>query len=371
MRKIIFRNKTLKIHWFFKVIGGLASLFLVWAFFYYGFPKIIPTQRVESSEVYGLILSDQIWGGEIKIVGDLYSPTNSTVTLLPGTKIRVAISGDKSNMNFLPWHWKSGINTGETYKGVNKGEPFWDETEKIQIHFNNLIIQGEPSNPVIISADSENTSPYDFNVFKARSGSITNAVFSNYRRFEVDGDLVIANSTFKNTGECALCINRGVPIIENNTFENSLKESIWIRKASPIINNNLFINLTGEGIKIDSQKIALPEITNNVFEMPQGTAINILNGAKIGEVAIERNIFSGNSLINISCDSKVRIRDNVILGAVRFSGGCSGSHTFGPNFWGTPDARVVMSEKILDKYDKFEISIPTVLLTPPKEAGRK
>lgn len=361
----------MKIHWFFKVLIVFISAFLSWTLFYYGLPAILPAQRVETSEIYGLILSDQIWGGEIKIVGDIYSPTNSTVTILPGTKIKVAIRGDKSNFNFLPWHRKSGVNTGAFYKGVDTGEPFWDESEKIQIHLNNLIINGEPSNPVIISSDSIQPSPYDFNVFKANNGFITNAIFSSYRRFEIGRDLKISNSIFRDIGECALCIKRSSPVIENNTFENSLKESIWIDRGSPQINNNLFINLAGEGIKIDSKRLSVPQITNNVFEMPQKTAINIISGGQIGEGLIARNVFSGGSLIKIACDTKLKIRDNVILGLVSFSGGCDGGFTFGPNYWSTPDPRIVMSEKILGKYDKFQIEIPTVLIAPPKEAGRK
>ncbi len=361
----------MKIHWFFKVLFVFTTLFLIWVIFYYGLPKLLPVQRIESNEVYGLIFSDQIWAGEIRIVGDIYSPTNNTVTVLPGTKIYVSITDDKSNLDYLPWHQKSGVNTEEANRGVNRGEPFWDESEKIQIHLNNLIILGEPSSPVTIASNSVDPSPYDFNVIKIRKGNITNAVFSNYRRFEVGSNVTIANSVFTETGECSLCLTTGNPKIENNSFETSLKESIWVQKASPEIKNNLFINLTGNGIVIDSKRLSLPQITNNVFEMPQGVAINFVSGGQSNEGLIAQNVFSGNSLIKIACDTKVKIRDNVLLGLVSFSNGCDGSYTFGPNYWGTPDPRVVMKEKILDKYDKFVITVPNVLLSPPKEAGRK
>lgn len=361
----------MKIHWFFKVILILASLFFLWVIFYYILPKLLPAQKIKNNEVYGIILSDQIWEGEIRIVGDIFSPTNSTITVMPGTKIYVAIKGDKSNLDFLPWHQKSGVNTGEASKGVQRGEPFWDESEKIQIHLNNLVMQGDPLNPITMSSDSVDPSPYDFNIIKINSGNITNAVFSNYRRFEAGPYVSISNSTFRETGECALCFTRGSPKVINNAFENSLRESIWIQKASPIINNNLFINLEGKGIVIDSKRLSVPEITNNVFEMPQHTAIEFISGGQINEGLIARNIFSGNSLIKIACDTKVKIRDNVLLGLISFTNGCDGSYIFGPNFWGTPDPRVVMKEKILEKYDKFNISIPNVLLSAPKEAGRK
>jgi len=368
--KLDYLPKSLKIHWFFKVMFVFALILIVWVIFYYGVPEIVPPQRIESKEVYGLIFANQIWGGEIKIVGDIYAPTNSTVTILPGTKVLVAIRGDKSNMDFNPWHQKSGVNTGEFSRGVRKGEPFWDAKEKIQIHLNKLVILGEPSNQVEITSDSLDASPYDFNTLSIRQGNITNAVFSNYRRFEAGSDVVIKSSAFRNTGECSLCFNRGNPVVENNTFEDSLRESIWIERASPKIKNNLFINLAGDGIKIDSKRLSMPEITNNVFEMPQKIALNFISGGQKKDALIERNVFSGNSKILVACDTKLKIRDNVILGLIEFSNGCNSAFTFGPNFWGTPEPAVVMKEKILNKYDKFDIQIPNVLLSPPKDAGR-
>lgn len=346
-------------------------VFIVWLSFYYGLPKLLPVQFVKNTQVYGLIFSDQVWAGEIKIIGDVYSPTNSTVTILPGTRVRVAIRNDKSNFDLLPWHRKSGINTGGTYRGVNNNEPFWDETQKIQINLNNLVVAGTSANPVTLTSDAENTSPYDFNLIKINKGSINQTVFSDYRRFEIGDDVFISNSIFRNTGECSLCLDRGKPEIVNNSFEKSFRESIYIDRASPQISNNLFQNLNGEGIKIDSRRLSEPVITNNNFEMPHNTAINFVSGGQLHDGLIARNIFDGNSLIKIACDTKVKIRDNVILGQISFSSGCNGDFVFGPNYWGTPDTASIIKEKILNKHNSFPIAIPNVLLSSPKEAGRK
>ena len=172
----------MKLHWFFKFLIVTATLIFLGLSFYFGLPRVLPTQNVKDSEVYGLILSDQVWSGEIRVIGDIFSPTNSTVIVLPGTKIIVAIKGDKSNMDFLPWHRKSGINTGPFTKGVNHSEPFWDEAQKIQIHLNELRVFGNFASPVSFSSDSDNPSAYDFNVLSIRGGKINNGIFSNYRR---------------------------------------------------------------------------------------------------------------------------------------------------------------------------------------------
>lgn len=316
-------------------------------------------------------MSDQTWEGEIRIVGDIYSPTNSRVTILPGTKVIVSINNDKSNMDLLPWHRKSGVNTGPSYKGVNTGEPFWDEAQKIQIHFNNLMVLGEWDKPVIFVSDSNNDSPFDFNVISMNKGVVDNGRFSNYRRFEIGGNVLITNSDFKDIGECALCLSRGKPKIVNNTFEKTLRESIWVSRASPEISNNLFANLFGEGIKIDAKRLSVPIITNNTFEMPQQVPLNLVSGGQIEEGLVARNFFSGNSEVKIACDSKIRFRDNVILGQISFSSGCDGKFVFGPNYWGTPDSRTILSDKVLNKHPSFSIEIPTVLISPPKDAGRR
>lgn len=362
----------MKIHWFFKFLMISLVVFTSWLLFYYGLPKLLPVQQVKNTEVYGLIFGDQIWEGEVKVVGDVYSPTNSTVKILPGTRVRVAIKNDKSNFDLLPWHRKSGINTAGYYRGVYNNEPFWDETQKIQVNLNNLIVEGTFSEPVIISSESENPSPYDFNLIKIKKGDIDEAIFSDYRRFEIGNDVVITNSVFRNTGECSLCLSFGSPKIVNNVFEKSFREAVFIEKASPQINNNLFQNLNGEGIKIDVKRQSVPIITNNNFEMPRNTAINFISGGQPQEGLIAKNVFDGNSLIKIACDAKVKIRDNVILGQISFSSGCGeGGFVFGPNYWGTPDTTSIINEKILNKHKTFSITIPTVLLSAPKEAGRK
>lgn len=361
----------MRLHWFFKLLIIATVVIFACLSFFFGLPRILPPQEVRDAEIYGLILSDQTWSGQIRIVGDIYSPTNSKVTVLPGTNIKVAIKADKSNMDFLPWHRKSGINTGESRKGVNTGEPFWDEAEKIQIYLNNLLVLGNFTQPVSLSSDSDNPSAYDFNLLNIRSGRINRGVFSNYRRFHAGADTIISDSVFKDTGECSICLYQGKPRIENNIFERSLRESIWVEKASPEIVNNLFQNLSGEGIKIDAKRLSVPVITNNTFEMPDNTTIDFVSGGQLTEGLIARNFFSGNSEIKIACDSKVKIRDNIILGLVSFSSGCSGGFTFGPNFWGSPDVRTIMAEKILNKNSAFKIDIPTVLLLSPKDAGRK
>lgn len=360
----------MKIHWFFKVLMICGVVVFLGLSFYFGLPRVLPVQYLKNTQVYGLILSDQVWEGQIKIVGDIYSPVNTKITILPGTDVKIAVKGDKSNMDFLPWHKKNGINTGPYSHGIASGEPFWDEGEKIQIHLNNLQVLGNSTRPVSIGADSDDPSAYHFNLISIRSGYINNARMSNYRRFEAGGNTIIANSKFSDTGECSICLYMGKPKIYSNFFKDSLKESIWVDRASPDIANNIFQNLKGDGIRIDARRLSSPQITGNIFEMPQRTVIDIISGGQFEEGLIARNFFAGNTRIKIACDTLIKIRDNIILGQISFSNGCDGRFIFGPNYWGTPDPGIILKEKILNKYDTFSIELPNVLLSPPKDVGR-
>lgn len=50
--------------------------------------------RVENASVTGHISADQIWSGEIRLTGDVWIDEGVTVTVEPGTTIRVAANSD-------------------------------------------------------------------------------------------------------------------------------------------------------------------------------------------------------------------------------------------------------------------------------------
>lgn len=348
-------------HWFFKLILAVFIAFIVWTVITIIYPKIAGQKIISDSEVSGLIFQNQLWSGEIRVTGDLITLPGVTVTLKPGTKIIVANQGDKNNFDLLPWHLKSGINVSSSYHGVATGEPFWDEGQKIQIHFSKLLAVGTKEQPIQIRSWAQPGSSYDFNVLKIGSGVLAFVRASNYRRGEIGKDVRVSDALFLQTGECAICIKHASPNILNNVFEDSLHENIWVEEANPRIEGNLFKNLSGAGIRVDIKKWGAPVILKNHFEMPQKLAVDILSGG--GEDGIlAYNTFSGNSEIKIPCDSKIRVNNNHILGLVRFWGGsCAGSFIFGPNFWGVDKISVVLSDKIIKSEGDFKVIIPSIL----------
>lgn len=361
----------MRLHWFIKFLIGCVILLLLF-FCSLMLPKLLPVQPVSNSSVYGLVFNDQVWEGTVRVLGDTYFLPTATVEIKPGTTVLVSTIGDKSNLDMFPWHKNSGVNTGEKEYGVEKGEPFWDENQKIQIHFGKVNAVGTKELPIIFRSDALNTSPYDFNVLSARSGIFANVHFSNYRRFELLGSATVRDSQFEEIGECAVCIVNSTPSIINNVFGSTLRESIWVFKASPRITDNFFNNLVGDGIRVDPKKIGEPVISFNTFEVPGQVAIHILGGRENGSGVVSFNKFSGNSRIIIVCDSRIRFNQNEIYSLVEFDGaGCGGNYIFGPNIWTSNDINTILSEQITNEGEKFKVLIPSIMDSPPKLIGRR
>ncbi|MBI4039861.1 right-handed parallel beta-helix repeat-containing protein [Candidatus Daviesbacteria bacterium] len=357
-----------KLHWFAKLV--LVGLILsgLWVGVGYLMPKILPTKNFSNTFRWGLIIRSERWSGDIKVVGDIWALPGTSVTLEPGTRVFVGKSRDRSNMDFLPWHSKSGVNTASEDHGVRVGEPFWDESSKIQIHFARLVAIGTKQQPIVIQSDTLGRgSPYDFNVLSLTKGIIANAKLSNYRRLEVGADVTIRDSMIRDTGECAICIGFDDPTLTGNTFENSLREYIWIEGGSPKISGNTFRASSGLGIVVDPKEISAPRIYQNDFEM-NGVAIKFLSGSEEVGGVVSNNLFAGGSEIEIPCDSQIKIILNIIKGRIKLtkSGNCVGSLTLGPNYWELMDVSAILNARVVGKEKNFKVLIPSVLKNPPE-----
>jgi hypothetical protein len=361
-----------RIHWFFYVLIFILILGWSYLFFAYGLPFLLPDKVVSNGEVNGLLIRNQIWEGEVRIVGDILTLPGTKVVVRPGTVVKISTLGDRFNFHYWPWLLKSGINTGTDYHGVYTNEPFWDEGQKIQIYFSQLEALGTKEQPIYFISAATQSSRYDINSITVDHGIIASALFANYRRLNIKNNVVVRDSILKESGECNLCISGGKPSVIDNQFEQSLRQSILVEGGSPRISNNLFVNLSGDGVVVDPQRVGTPEIVNNVFEMPGKTALILLSGLDIKPGIVQYNKFSGNSKIKIACDSQIKFSQNSILGLVDFIGsGCAGEYTFGPNYWGVNDAKTLLQERILNKGREFKVNLPVILTVPPLGVGRK
>lgn len=335
-------------------------------------PRILPVDLVSNTSKSGLIFRREEWSGEIKVKGDIWAMPGTTVSVKPGSKILVVKEGDSFNLHWMPWELRSGLNTGEESFGVDNGELYWDERQKIQIHLSKFFVWGTKEQPVEIrSEETRPGSPYDFNVIKMDEGILSNVRMSNYRKFIVGDKVTIRESEFKNVGECAVCAEYVSPSIFKNSFEGTLRTNILVIGGSPKINDNLFTG-SGEGITVDPKKIGAPIIYHNNFELG-AVALKFLTGSETVGGAVALNDFSGPSAITIPCDSKVKFVQNQIKGVLKLapSGNCGGSLVLGPNYWLSKDRQAILREKIVGREQRFEVLLPSVLQSSPSGVGRR
>jgi hypothetical protein len=364
----------LGLHWFVKLIFLLGTLIFSWIVIAYVLPQVLPEARISNTEKFGIIVQNERWSGEIRVVGDIWALPGTTISIEPGTHIRVSRDSDKFNLHFTPWGLRSGLNTGEDWFGVRNGELFWDEGQKVQIRLSKVYGIGTPQQPIRIYSATTPQSPYDFNIFSIESGVLSHWEFSHYRRMLVGTDVTVRDSVFTNIAECAICVEYKSPTVINNVFRLTLRDHIFIVGGSPKISDNLFYQASegGSAILIDPQYTGSPQIFNNDFELSFQPAIKVVTGDEEVGGEISFNNFSGNSLIEIPCDTKINFKNNQIRGAVKLahSGNCVGKLVFGPNYWFTNDRDVILTEKFMDKETQFIVEIPHILNEPPKSGRR-
>src|SRR5579884_547393 len=176
-----------RVHWFFKFLLVFLVLTFLYLLFAEFIPRIFPTVWLSNTEVSGIQLRSEQWSGTIHVVGDVVTPHGVAITVLPGTRIIVNHDSDKSNLDFLPWHLRVGLNQGKEFFGVQNGEYFWDEGHRIHIYFSKLVALGTKQQPIVITSDSppDQASAYDINSITVGQGVLANVDASNYRKLEI------------------------------------------------------------------------------------------------------------------------------------------------------------------------------------------
>ncbi len=226
---------------------------------------------VTVTEVYGHIERNTTWRGEIHVIGDVKVESGVTLTIEPGTIVRVAAHSDVQNIPLQYDGYESelqaGINTGPEVNGVGPGEPFRDENNHTSIYvFGTLDAVGTPEQMIHIVSDSPTPGIWDWNRLEIKNGILSYAHVENYRMLGGDGDFTISHSILSNAGEFAVGAGRGTVIIEHNTLFNTGHELVIACGASQAIirDNHIGPNPGNIGIAICGD--SAPLITNNVIE---------------------------------------------------------------------------------------------------------
>lgn len=237
--------------------------------------KIIPvTEERGSAEIHdqnisGEITRDQIWSGKIHVTGDVWVKEGITLTILPGTVIRVVAFSDDQH---------GGID--HPHDPPFPKDPDRIETKSVQFTIKGTLnAVGTPDRKIIFTSNSEQPTTYDWDGLYISRGRLEYAIveYARYNNIQESSDVIISNSVFKNSLEDCLGIGHDKPIspqILNNEFYNCGHEGIDNGGGSAIIKGNYFHlenpeiqpdpSTGGHGVVVYQN--SYPVIENNRFE---------------------------------------------------------------------------------------------------------
>ena len=145
----------------FGILGGIIILGILGYIYFSGGeesvgedeqePRVI---EIQNQNISGEITKDQIWSGKIYVTGDISVNPEVTLTILPGTIIKVGLTDDQNHA------FGNGQPITDIY--FPKDPPLY-EKEKITIHIGGTLnAVGTPDNKIIFTSESENPTTYDW-----------------------------------------------------------------------------------------------------------------------------------------------------------------------------------------------------------------
>ncbi len=284
----------------FFIAFGVFLLLIIIFFIYCSVPK-----QMQNKEISGFIIKNQIWSGEILVVGDIIVLPWTTLSIMPRTNVTITANKDIKNLvnggacdGIKKYDLQIGIKREDnTNCGVNLNEPYRDEKHHISILvFGTLNAVGTEEERIVFKSNSKNPTIYDWNTLLISKGILSYANLESYRAlpiiddFPIGGDVEISNNNLRYIGECGICVNSNKAKIYSNNISYAGHELIDMHESSPVIQyNNLGPNPKNACIIIDRGS---PEITfNKIKECGLGLAFI----APPENPIIEDNIFLNNT----------------------------------------------------------------------------
>ncbi len=237
--------------------------------------------------ITGYITTDQTWSGEIYITGDVWVNPGVTVTIKPGTLIRIAANSDDQHAG------GSGIIDELTVDDPTTLDIYGKSHIGITI-YGRLIALGTPEAEIVFTSDAENPSHTDWDGLWFREGSEAKLVHVTVEWVHtgpsVHGtdNVTIQNSTINHTFWGALHAFQCSPVFEHNTLEDIGHEAIDTHRASPTVRYNHIRNArTGAVLNFHA---GTPIIFTNNTISNSGAMMQLQENAW---VTIQENVFQG------------------------------------------------------------------------------
>ncbi len=251
----------------------------------------------------GVLNKDEVWGGTIYVTGDVDVNPDVTLTILPGTLIKIALTDDQNHA--------FGTDQPITDIYFPKDPPLY-EKEKITIYIGGTLnAVGTPDNKIIFTSESENPTTHDWHGLYISHGRLEYALVEYAQGnigIQQGSDVVISNNIIRNSLTCCICIghsNQLSPQILNNDVYNCGHEGIDYAGGSALIKGNYFHLENPEiqpdpprgGVGIVVYKNTYPIIEDNVFEKLTNAFLFLDNSKYEGEEG-EKVILRNNRIEN-------------------------------------------------------------------------
>jgi hypothetical protein len=182
--------------------------------------------RIHNASKSGTLARDEIWSGDIYITGDIFVPEDVTLTIEPGTIIKMAANSDDQHAGGE--HVKDEL-TWDLEKGVWKDLSATNEYTQSHINFTvegNLIAIGTLDEQIIFTSDSDSPYYLDWDHMGIKNGTIKYCVFEWAHAGPNIANGVFSDNIVRHMFWGGIHAYDGSPLIENNLVEDIGHEGI-------------------------------------------------------------------------------------------------------------------------------------------------
>lgn len=204
--------------------------------------------KIHDRDISGEIEQDQIWSGTIHVTGDIFVAEGVTLTIEPGTTVKMAANSDDQHSG--EEHVKDEL-TWDKEKGVWKDLSATKEYTQSHINFDvqgTLTAVGTPDEKIVFTSDSGSPYYLDWDHMTIKSGTLKYCIFEWAHAGPNIADGVFSDNIVRHMFWGGIHAYNGSPLIENNLVEDIGHEGIDTLRSSAIIRNNVIRETRTSGI---------------------------------------------------------------------------------------------------------------------------
>jgi predicted TIM-barrel fold metal-dependent hydrolase len=254
----------------------------------------ISSVEVHDQNISGLIDQNQMWSGTIHVTGDITLQQGFTLTIKPGTIIKMAAnsddqhSGQENVKDELTWDKEKNV-----WKDLSATKEFTQSHVSISIA-GTLSAIGTPNNNIIFTSDSNSPTYGDWDTFVVTQLGTGTLKYCTFEWMHAGPCLQNSNST-----------------LSYSIARHILWGGIHAYYASPLIENNIVEDVGHEGI--DTLRSSA-RIRNNLINGTRTAGIIARYAGFDGTpMIIENNTLINSGPIGIMVHSNAIIRNNILI----------------------------------------------------------